>query len=339
MKKALVGIFVCMLLIGTASIVTADWDEGEGFKMHFPQLPDVDGFDVDWGYWFLGDDWKCTETGTVDDIHFWLSWFFDDPMTIDEIYVSIWSNNPEGPGGYSQPLELLWERAFTPTQFVMRQYGSGNQRWMMPWGEIIPQYHNLIFQINIVGIDDPFEQIEGEVYWLVIKMPFTTINTVGWKNTENYYMDHAVWSEEPGSGEWQMIDGIDFAFVITGDTGPEPECCLVIDEMWGGFFDSPSSLGVNAVIKNNGTAECKDIDWNFAFTGGIVLWGPKSGTEASLLPGATTTVSSNIVFGLAIPGIIFPGNVTVYADCPNNVCPPATMEKQMFLFFILLAIF
>jgi hypothetical protein len=219
LKKQFLVISIGMLLIGATTVVTADWDEGEDFKMHFPQLPDKDGFDVDWGYWYLGDDWKCTETGPVDDIHFWLSWFYDDPMTIDELYVSIWSNNPNGTGGHSQPLDLKWDRTFTPKQFVMREYGNGDQRWMMPWGEVIPHPHKLIFQINIVEIDDPFEQKEGEIYWLVIKMSsISDIHTVGWKTSEDHFMDNAVWSEEPATGDWQMIEGIDFAFVITGGT-------------------------------------------------------------------------------------------------------------------------
>lgn len=116
------------------------------------------------------------------------------------------------------------------------------------------------------------------------------------------------------------------------------ECCLAIESMYGGLSDSSSSLTVNAVIKNTGTAECKDIEWSFSFLGGIVLWGPKSGTEPSLLPGATVTVSSRIVIGLAIPGLL-PGNVTINADATNNACPPATMEKQMLLFILLLKVF
>ena len=50
MKKKLVGILVCTLLISTGTIAIADWDEGDLFKMHFPQLPYPDGFDVDWAF-------------------------------------------------------------------------------------------------------------------------------------------------------------------------------------------------------------------------------------------------------------------------------------------------
>ncbi|MCJ7578787.1 MAG: hypothetical protein MUO91_10085, partial [candidate division Zixibacteria bacterium] len=44
-------------------------------KMHFPQLPDLEGWDVYAVYpKTLADDWKCSATGPVTDIHFWGSW-------------------------------------------------------------------------------------------------------------------------------------------------------------------------------------------------------------------------------------------------------------------------
>jgi hypothetical protein len=181
--------------------------------MHFPQLPDENGFDIDWGTWKLADDWRCSETGTVDDIHFWISWFFDDPLPIPEIYIEIWSNNPVGPGGWSIPDELLWEQTFAGGEFIEAGPWPGNQLWMMPWGEIIPMPHFFYWQINIPQIDEPFIQFEGEVYWLVIRIPHFGPNVVGWKNTQNYYLDHAVWWDDVN---WMKIDGIDFSFVITG---------------------------------------------------------------------------------------------------------------------------
>jgi hypothetical protein len=150
-------------------------------------------------------------------------------------------------------------------------------------------------------------------------------------------MDAAVWGAEPNWAPiYDPINGeqIDFAFVITGGEEPE-ECCLAIDSMVGGLFAPTASLKVNSVIKNVGGAECKDIRWKYYTTGGVVLWGPKSGTVASLLPGDTVTVTSRIFIGLAIPGI-FPGNVTIEADATNNACPPATMTKGLFLLILLL---
>ena len=53
----------------------ADWQPGDGHKMHFPQLPDENGWDVKGCEGIcLADDWECSESGPVTDIHFWGSW-------------------------------------------------------------------------------------------------------------------------------------------------------------------------------------------------------------------------------------------------------------------------
>jgi hypothetical protein len=50
-------------------------------KMHYPQLPDPGGWDVNAtgnvslpNSIMLADDFRCTETGYIDDMHFWGSW-------------------------------------------------------------------------------------------------------------------------------------------------------------------------------------------------------------------------------------------------------------------------
>ncbi len=288
MKTKIVGILVCMLLIGVTGTAFADWQEGEPFKMHFPQLPDPNGYDVDWGNWALGDDWKCIETGNVDDIHFWISWFFDDPMTIQFIDVSIWSNVPEGPGGYSIPGQMLWQRMIT--DFIVAGPWDGNQLWYMPWGEIIPQPHQLYWQINIKEIPDPFKQIEGEIYWLVIKMPFEVPQLVGWKTTKNYFMDHAVWLEPTGT--WSMIDGIDFAFVITEHPKiPDLTCngTLRWDKVKAG-----STVTGSFTVSNIGQPGSL-LDWEVSSK---PVWGNWTFVPASgigLLAGSSVTISVSVV--------------------------------------------
>jgi hypothetical protein len=335
MKTKIVGIFVCMLLIGATTVTIADWSVGDGHKMHYPQLPDPNGWDVDFHDWQLADDWRCSKSGPVEDIHFWISWYHDMNETIPWIKVSIYSNNPGPP---STPAELLWSKQFTEDEFIIAGPWDGDQGWLWPQGDYEEHNHQLYWQINIPKIDQPFEQTEGEIYWLVIGMPYYDPPiAVGWKTSLDHFMDAAVWGAEPNWAPiYDPINGeqIDFAFVITGGEEPE-ECCLAIDSMVGGLFAPTASLKVNSVIKNVGGAECKDIRWKYYTTGGVVLWGPKSGTVASLLPGDTVTVTSRIFIGLAIPGI-FPGNVTIEADATNNACPPATMTKGLFLLILLL---
>jgi hypothetical protein len=335
MKKKIIGMFVCMLVIGTTGIAVADWVPSDGHKMHFPQMPDPVGWDVNFHDFYLADDWQCTETGPVTDIHFWISWRHDIVGELPYIKIAIYSNNPQGPGGYSQPLEQLWVRTFTPDQFIIAGPWSGDQGWLEPYGGYFLHDHLKYYQINIKNIDQPFTQQNHTIYWLVIQMPYMYPIEIGWKTSKNSFMDAAVWGSP---GQWTPIidpvggNPINLAFVITGYE--EEECCLAIESMSGGLLGSPSLLTVKAVIKNTGTAECKNITWNFSFLGGIVLWGPKSGTVASLLPGDIVTVSSRIVIGLAIPGIL-PGNVTITADAANNACGAVSMEKEIFLFILL----
>ena len=99
-NKKIVGIFVCTLMIlASSSFVTmADWNPGDGHKMHFPQLPDEAGWDVyataglsDYGYpdICLADDWMCNESGPVTDIHFWGSWKGGITGTINGFQIAI----------------------------------------------------------------------------------------------------------------------------------------------------------------------------------------------------------------------------------------------------------
>ena len=70
-----------------------EWDA----KMHYPQLPDENGWDVN-ATWplVLADDWLCTETGWVKDIHFWGSWLGDSIGYIEYFILSIHEDIPPG---------------------------------------------------------------------------------------------------------------------------------------------------------------------------------------------------------------------------------------------------
>ena len=114
---------ISLLVIAAALVAftaVADWDIGDGYKMHFPQTPDEAGWDVKSGQGVeLADDWLCTGPGPVDEIHFWGSWknMDGDPVT-DEVgqiqffQFAIYSNlpvgHPQNPFPYSIPGTLLW---------------------------------------------------------------------------------------------------------------------------------------------------------------------------------------------------------------------------------------
>jgi len=209
--------------------VAADWDPGDPHKMHYPQLPDPNGWDVN-ASWpkVLADDWMCSQTGPVADIHFWGSWYNDQQLPIEYIHVSIHEDIPAGPTNpYSRPGDLLWQRDFFPGQFAYRPWGSGNQGWYDPnTGEYFPNNHQLTWQFNIVDIPEPYYQTEGTIYWLDIsvKLPDGMPPWFGWKTSLDHWNDDAVWGDYPDP-LWRELrdpisqESLDLAFVITPEPG------------------------------------------------------------------------------------------------------------------------
>jgi len=343
MKIRMVSIGICiMLLLTSATIVLADWEPDDGHKMHFPQLPDPYGWDVDFHDWWLGDDWECSEDGPVEDIHFWISYQADMEIDLPYIDISIWSNIPDPP---SQPGQMLWQRIFQPSEFIFNGPWDGVEGWYWPPEYYQQEDHFLYWQINIPNISDPFIQEAGTIYWLVINMPFF-VNPyeppgVGWKTSKDHFMDAAVFGY---TGTWTPIhdpltgDQIDFAFVITGETTPPPpQCCINITSVDGGYLSPLKTLNVHANITNTGTTNCKNVSWAFNFTGKWLFLGVANGIIPTLAPGTTATVTSKIVIGFAVPGI-FPATVTITADAENNACRPVTITKNILVLFILLKV-
>jgi hypothetical protein len=231
LKRTLIPLFILLGLGAVAAF--GDWDpdpagDPKNHKMHFPQMPDAFGWDVAFrsapNNLLLADDWKCSKTGAVNDIHFWVSFREGTIVPLDFVRVEIWSNDPGPP---SKPRDRLWERRFGPDQFSMRDYGTGVQGWFDPVSGLgVMPDHNHYQQINIVDIEDPFTQDEGEIYWLalhVIELDPGKFGKVGWKTSLDHFEDDAVWmNTSVGIGEWRALhiegEPVDFAFVIT----PEP---------------------------------------------------------------------------------------------------------------------
>ena len=205
-----------------------DWQPGDPYKMHFPQLPDAEGWDVDvTAANLLADDWKCSETGPVEDIHFWYSWQGDKVGMIDYIYASIYSNIPAADSAtrYSIPGKLLWEGVFGPADFNLRYWATGKQGFIMG-GQGKPNDHKNIYQCNICNIPYPFIQQAGQIYWLVLSITIRDpVGThIGWKTSLEHFEDDAVYD---AGGRWvelrdpQTQKSLDLAFVITGEEVPE----------------------------------------------------------------------------------------------------------------------
>ena len=232
MRNALTSLMVLGTVMFLAAPAVADWDPGDGHKMHFPQLPDPDGWDVNFmDPLVLADDWQCIETAAVEDIHFWFSSREDKEFVIQNVHVSIHSNvdTPRRPG------DLLWDRDFPLDSFTIREYGNGDQGWYDPnISETVPSDHDVIWQCNIVNIPDPFIQVENTIYWLELSVSATDPSgdltvQLGWKTSggDNWNHSGVFWVEQ---GSWHDLyrpnpgEPLDLAFVIT----PEPTTLILL---------------------------------------------------------------------------------------------------------------
>ena len=234
MKSVKLLTIVAAMVLATATVARADWDFGDDYKMHYPQLPDPNGWDVNTSY-NISDDWLCTKTGPVEDIHCWFSWEGGVVGELSKVLVKIYADVPENPGDpimpWSHPGEELWWQVFYPNSFTVRPAGEGDQGWIdfkiegiIPIPEYFPNDHEGYFQLNIPRIDNPFVQQERTTYWLDVRLDSSTSVAIpGWKTTQDGWGDAAVYSDL-FEARWEPLYDMDgetplhMAFVIT----PEP---------------------------------------------------------------------------------------------------------------------
>lgn len=222
---------VIALVLLAAGPAQADWLPGDAYKMHYPQLPDPTGWDVDVVTDTLYDDFRCAATGPISDLHFWVSWMHGQVGQITWLDVSLHKDVPANVDlPYSHPDSLmysdpntLWLRRFLPGQFNVIPYGTGAQGWYSPEvPTVIPNDHTNYFQINIPLIEAPFIQQNGTIYWIGLHVGVLDTGTsIGWKTTLNPWNDDAAYWF---GGQWRELinplntQSLDMSFVIT----PEP---------------------------------------------------------------------------------------------------------------------
>jgi len=204
---------LCLIAALSGSPVVADWVPGDGHKMHFPQLPDEEGWDINaTDPLMVADDWRCSASGPITDIHFWGSWLRENTGNIIGFSISIYSDipavTPQIP--YSQPGELLW-RTFIEdfVAFPILLPETKWQGWFDPSTEtIIYQDHQEYWMYNITAIPEPFVQEQGMIYWLGISAVLEQEpeeHSWGWKTSLDTWNDLSVWYDPAGGEAWQPI--------------------------------------------------------------------------------------------------------------------------------------
>jgi len=246
-------LFVCVIVLFFGVMAFGDWNPGDGHKMHYPQLPDPMGWDIQLdspppkAVVLLADDWECSESDWIDDIHFWTSWKGETNFGIREVRIRIYSDIPASQShtGYSMPGELLsgpgdWGFEAEDGDFTVRTAGTGRQGWYDPTSPTIVgenpilNDHTTYYQVNIENITTkldrlvckPVWQKAGNIYWMQIRIIpeyRDGYHVIGWKTSESPpFMDNAVWWDVR-SDRWQelfdpiTLQPLDLAFVITGD--------------------------------------------------------------------------------------------------------------------------
>jgi len=234
----ILGVVVVAALACGSAPAWADWNVGEPYKMHFPQLPDPNGWDINITGTsnLVADDWQCTQTGPVSDIHFWYSVQGDDANTsINSLTATIYSDIPVSGTTvpFSRPGSLLWSGTFGEGAFTSRFFGSGTQGFASPQsgtsGWVRPD-HEAFYQTNITNIANPFVQTVDTIYWLGLSVEVTGTSLIGWKTSLDTFLDDSTFKDT--NGLWNELvspplfggQSLHQAFVIV----PEPSTVAIV---------------------------------------------------------------------------------------------------------------
>jgi hypothetical protein len=267
--------------------------ETNGVKfVQYPKVPS--GVDVNASQNLtLADDFLCTNTGPVTDIHLWGSWLQDkiDPNVL--FTLTIWSDVPKQTNGGtiipSHPGIQLWSEPFGPGEYYQCPYTNITEQFYDP---SIPA--PIGFDTNVYYLcfypRQPFRQ-QGTAavhtnYWLSVNAQTTASaqTLFGWHSSYQFYNDTAVWGAGPAPAAWNTMadpfgNPLSMAFKVTTPTNepPPPPCC---PETNGVKFvqhpQVPGGLDVNATRNPAGQPLVLADDFQCTNTGPVTdihLWG------------------------------------------------------------------
>lgn len=233
MTRTIFNLSCCIAIVfSSLTVCPAHWKPADGHKMHWPQTPDPAGWAVNLNHIAIADDFKCSHTGPITDIHFWIAWrdnILDEVLWWD---VAIYSDGENGPG------QELWSLA--EASVTIQEENAAAQGWVELSSEPDPEnpgdylYDNTVKSaeannstwrglINISGIQNPFVQVKDRVYWIVIRAHLTRYDSpdyrpeAGWKTSDKVWRRLAHWTRWPlsSSNQWHPLP-YNMAFVING---------------------------------------------------------------------------------------------------------------------------
>ncbi len=184
----------------------------------------------------LADDFICTRTGPVTDIHLWGSWLNNLVDYWPTFWVGIWSDVPRSNNIPSHPGQLLWWQQFSPGQYraSLHQKGPVEQFLDPNAPPIILGVDNQIWKYDFFP-QKPFRQLGSpqlpRVYWLSVVTKTAPGRVFGWKTTPDHYNDFAVYARTPLTFSGELSDAHKFLAGHHGYSGPQARTVLHADHL------------------------------------------------------------------------------------------------------------
>jgi len=333
MKKKIIGIGVCMLLIITTGVTVVGTIEknnepqnmektSDDLVVIWDQPPDetpnginvccdqVGGFRR-----VLAMDFPCDQWGYLVEIHLFGSWRLDDPGLIEKFNLSIYSDTPadQSPTEYSMPNESLWSyETYVYTETLYFDHEQEEEYWWDPYtGELLTD--KKIYEYNItIPWEESFLQKgtkdNQKIYWLAVHATVVFNSNItgrfGLKSAEIFQDDAVMWVEE--DPYWIELfyppehpyhpDSLDFAGRIRARKFIPP---IVVEPP---RLVDIGPFGVTVDLINTGNETIPVVPWKLATTGTSGPMPPKNSTASGVVenlgPGESTTVKTNPVVGL-----------------------------------------
>jgi hypothetical protein len=308
MKKKIIGILVCMLLIITACFqAVGKVDDGEIGTFGWQQDPDPSGWAVNATLpMIIADDFICNADETIEHFTFWGSWQGDNidmcgHLAILTIYENFPVGHPDNPNMYDIPGTILWSNGLMPTELEMTQ---SNQGWLDPaYGVYTPDDHLRWWQFDCYFGPSGFPQTAGTHYWFSIKMDVMSSSNWGWKTALNQQYNCAVWGESnamsPSGYDWYEVRDqsggmLDMSFILSKRPGIDVS------------FDDDSSITYGNPpfdITNLGNSVL-GVDWILNYDGGLLFSERRNMGQVTLESKETKTVKSKApLFGIGFVSI------------------------------------
>lgn len=209
------------------------------------QPPDLttNGVDVANTLVHLADDFLCTASGPITDIHIWTSLYKNEgwvQYTNLSFSLFLYTDVPAGPDNlYSHPGELIWSRNYAPGEYQAFIYSAGTDEWWHDPLQNMWEYpgDSMVFEYDFyIPEQEAFRQTKGTIYWLGVKFDELEPGGIqlGWKSSNTNWNDDACWLDEStGLPTWQELfygdahpragNSMDFAFAVTGLATGEPD--------------------------------------------------------------------------------------------------------------------